>query len=176
MPEPDGANEGARATGVAMKIVRDWSRLRAQWRTLTALGLFIVGIMLVLLGWYGAAHTNIMTEQIPYLISGGLLGLGLIIVAGILSVQIAIERDNAEFRRSVVQALTNTASHTASPSGTAHPATPGPVSNGHVFVVPGGRSFHLPGCPIVEGKEGTEALMPAQAAVAGFAPCKLCGD
>src|SRR5438128_2494785 len=64
----------------------DWRAfVRTNARALVALGFFIAGIVLVLLGWYGAAYTNILTEQIPYLISGGLLGLGLIIVAGIMA-------------------------------------------------------------------------------------------
>jgi hypothetical protein len=39
---------------------------------LMALGLAVIGI-----GWYGTAHTGYVFEQIPYLVSGGLLGLGL---------------------------------------------------------------------------------------------------
>jgi hypothetical protein len=37
-----------------------------------------VGLLLVMLGWWGAAHTPNLYEQIPYVASGGFLGLGLI--------------------------------------------------------------------------------------------------
>ena len=37
-----------------------------------------LGLVVVLLGWYGASHTPNLFEQIPYLISGGLFGLGLV--------------------------------------------------------------------------------------------------
>ncbi|MFA5890484.1 MAG: hypothetical protein WDA27_05985 [Actinomycetota bacterium] len=158
-----------------MKITRYRQQLREQWRAITPIALFAAGVILVLLGWYGAAHTNIITEQIPYLISGGLLGLGLIIVAGILSVQTSIERDNSELRRVVIRALANAAAPNGStPDDT--PAAPRILTNGHVFVVPGGRSYHAPGCPITEGKDGTEAFVLAQAAAAGYTVCKLCGD
>jgi hypothetical protein len=43
-----------------------------------------IGIVLILVGWYGAAHTGHLYEQIDYLISGGLLGLGLIVIGGFL--------------------------------------------------------------------------------------------
>ena len=33
-----------------------------------------LGVCLVLVGWYGAAHSTLVEEQVPYLISGGILG------------------------------------------------------------------------------------------------------
>ena len=41
-----------------------------------------LGLMLILLGWYGASHTTLLFEQTPYLISGGILGLGLVVAGG----------------------------------------------------------------------------------------------
>jgi hypothetical protein len=38
------------------------------------------GLLVMLLGWYGASNTGYLFEQIPYLISGGLIGLGLVLV------------------------------------------------------------------------------------------------
>jgi hypothetical protein len=139
---------------------------------LVALALFITGIVLVILGWYGAAHTNIQTEQIPYLISGGLLGLGLIIVAGILLSGAAQERENADLRHEIVKAIA--AIRTGVPDRDFQASEVS--SNGHqVYVVPGGRSYHEAGCPILEGKEGVKELQPAQASASGYAACKLCG-
>ena len=51
----------------------DWRAfLRENARLLITFALLAAGVVFVILGWYGAAHTNILTEQIPYLISGGL--------------------------------------------------------------------------------------------------------
>ena len=41
-----------------------------------------LGAVLVLLAWWGASGTRDVTDQIPYLISGGLLGL-VLVVAGV---------------------------------------------------------------------------------------------
>lgn len=38
------------------------------------------GVVVVLLGWYGASHTSYSFEQLPYVISGGLLGLALVFI------------------------------------------------------------------------------------------------
>jgi Zn-dependent protease with chaperone function len=51
---------------------------------LPAAGLVIGGFGLMVLGWWGAAHTHRQIEQIPYLISGGLIGLGLVLLGGLL--------------------------------------------------------------------------------------------
>jgi hypothetical protein len=39
-----------------------------------------LGIAVVVLGWWGASNSGYEFEQIPYLISGGLLGLGLVFI------------------------------------------------------------------------------------------------
>jgi hypothetical protein len=39
--------------------------------------LMTTGLSIILLGWFGAARSTIVEEQIPYLISGGLLGVAL---------------------------------------------------------------------------------------------------
>lgn len=54
-------------------------------RWLLAAGAVLVplGAVAVLLGWYGTAHTTRVWQQVPYLVSGGLLGLGLMVVGGL---------------------------------------------------------------------------------------------
>jgi hypothetical protein len=142
------------------------SIVRTNARLLIVLGLLAAGVVFVMLGWYGAANTNIITEQIPYLISGGLLGLGLIIVAGIMAASASSEREMVRLRADIARM----ASASPATNGTAETYS----SNGHhVFAVTGGRSYHEPGCPILEGKDVRE-LQPAAAAGAGLAPCKLC--
>jgi hypothetical protein len=53
-------------------------------RFLLVLGgvLLPLGFVLIILGWTGAARSVDEWEQIPYLISGGLLGLALVVAGG----------------------------------------------------------------------------------------------
>jgi hypothetical protein len=46
--------------------------------------LFPLGLAFVMLGWWGAAHTGRLYAQIDYLISGGLLGLGISVAGGFM--------------------------------------------------------------------------------------------
>ena len=43
-----------------------------------------LGLVVIILGWYGAANTPYQYDQLSYLVSGGLLGLGLTFVGGFL--------------------------------------------------------------------------------------------
>lgn len=46
--------------------------------------LIVAGVALMIFGWYGSAHTFRQIEQIPYLVSGGLIGLALVFLGGLL--------------------------------------------------------------------------------------------
>ena len=144
--------------------------IRANARALGAVALLIVGIVFVILGWYGAAHTNIFTEQIPYLISGGLLGVALIVVAGFLASSASLERANDQLRRDFSRAM----SSMGTGAYTNGERSEGPA-DGRVFVVAGGKSYHEAGCPMVEGKDSS-AISLRKAIDSGYVTCKLCGD
>jgi hypothetical protein len=48
---------------------------------MNVLGALVIGLGIasVVLGWYGAAHSPYLYQEIPYLISGGLLGVALVV-------------------------------------------------------------------------------------------------
>lgn len=54
--------------------------LRANWDRALAVGLLVLGALALLVGWIGTSGTAIAAEQNPYIISGGLGGIALIIV------------------------------------------------------------------------------------------------
>src|SRR5687767_1150575 len=43
-----------------------------------------LGVVAIVLGWQGASHTPYAAEQMPYLISGGILGLAFVFAGGFL--------------------------------------------------------------------------------------------
>ena len=51
-----------------------------------------VGLVVVLVGWLGASGTDDFLDQIPFLISGGVLGLGLIIAGAALFLRYSLGR------------------------------------------------------------------------------------
>lgn len=54
--------------------------VRANADRVIAVGLVIIGTIAVILGWFGVSGTGLAAEQIPYLVSGGIGGLILVVV------------------------------------------------------------------------------------------------
>lgn len=54
--------------------------------------LLVAGLVVVVIGWNGAAGTNVVSDQIPYLISGGLLGIGLTVIGAALYLRFSLAR------------------------------------------------------------------------------------
>lgn len=69
------------------RLTRETSRLRSRRsvpvdRMFQRIGaaLLGVGILAIVAGWYGVAHTARAWRQTPYVVSGGLLGLALVFI------------------------------------------------------------------------------------------------
>src|SRR5947209_7373835 len=70
---------------------RTWAKLGGQ----LGLGCIGIGILIIALAWNGAAGIDFVSGQIPYLLSGGALGVALCIVGGVLIVVQNSRRDRA---------------------------------------------------------------------------------
>jgi hypothetical protein len=64
-----------------MEIVK---YLRVQWDRAGAVLALVLGVIVVFIGYLGTAHTEYIAKQIPYVISGGIVGLMLLTVAAVL--------------------------------------------------------------------------------------------
>jgi hypothetical protein len=58
--------------------------LRSQWDRSAAFALVVLGLLVLLLGYFGVSGTAYVSEQMPYIISGGIFGLCLIITGATL--------------------------------------------------------------------------------------------
>jgi hypothetical protein len=68
---------------------------------LLGIGYCIVGFFLIFLGWNGAASNDREPAQIPYVISGGIAGLGLVVLGAALIVAHSLRTDRIELRGSI---------------------------------------------------------------------------
>ena len=138
-----------------------------QIRFARILGLCFVAAGFVAIGfsWNGAAKVACVDCQVPYLLSGGAAGLGLIIV-GTMSVVIAqIRASQLAFQdqaRQINQAVVRVAS--LGQGG----------GNGHGQVVAGQSTYHRPECRLVQGKQGLERVNVEMAVMNGLSPCRVC--
>jgi len=72
--------------------VRRTSPSNEQRLLLAGVVLMPLGLGLVLVGYLGASGTTELSSQVPYLISGGLLGLGLTVVGAALFLRYSMGR------------------------------------------------------------------------------------
>lgn len=131
-----------------------------------------VGLVLISLGWYGVATNAWEFLQLPYLVSGGLLGLSLVVLgAGAyfaywqLQLLQEVRRQTGLLER-VERRLDSV------PWGRAvhgNPAAPGPEAPLLVATATGSL-MHLPSCPVVRGKD-THVVSPDGD---GLGWCKVC--
>lgn len=153
-----------------------WSRLGGQ----LGLGLSIVGFLLIFLGWNGAASYDDVPAQFPYLVSGGVAGLALVVLGAAFVVVDNQRRDRAEVQASLRElrdAVDRLAGATASIAGLG--------GNGHArkaeeleasgLVVAGTTTFHRPTCRLVEGKDELPLLTVPEAESRGLRGCRTCG-
>ncbi len=153
--------------------------LRLEERILMVLGGVIapLGLIVVLLGWWGAAHSPYVFEQLPYLISGGLLGVGMIFLGAFLYFTHWLTQLVKEHRTqsaAVLDALQRLQDHLTQQAAGAPAAANGThhAMTGEVLVATErGSMAHRPDCVVVAGKTGLRQVTEAD----GLTACKLCG-
>jgi hypothetical protein len=131
-------------------------------------GLAAVGLLAILIGYNGAAGQLTILGQVPYVISGGLVGLAFVVLgAAMLIVQNARE-DRARLESKLGEVIDALAA-----GGTGGPkvSSPADVSG---LVVAGTASYHVPGCRLVDGREETSLLTPAEAQSRDLKACRVC--
>jgi hypothetical protein len=159
-------------------------RLKALWMSLVGdgdrrvrmgriLGFVFITAGFVLMGfaWNGAASRNFIEGQFPYLISGGMMGLGLVITGATLLflATIRAERELMTDRFDEMVTLLgrnlNRLSISSNGAGTSG-------LNGQV--VAGANAFHRAECKVLQGKDGLATVTVEQAEAEGLSPCRVC--
>jgi hypothetical protein len=142
-----------------------------------AIGLLVIGI-----GWNGMAGGGgevngvpNLNAQLPWLISGGILGLALVVFGAAMIVVHNARNDRARLEAKldeVVQAMSRGAIATASPS--TYPVEPATVAKGARAFVAGASAYHDPGCRLVQGRDDVTYVSAADADEQNLKPCRVC--
>jgi len=126
-----------------------------------------IGFVAIFLGWNGAASFNFLPQQFPYLISGGLAGLALVVVGAALLVVDGARSDRAALQEAIAEL------RLAIEASGASAAAPVAAASGGEVVVLGASSFHRPDCRMVQGRD--MPLGSREEAVAdGKTACRIC--
>jgi hypothetical protein len=165
-----------------LRYARPVKKLRAAWQSLWVdvdrrvyvgrlLGELFVTAGFVVIGkaWDGAASINFTTGQFPYLLSGGFMGLGLI-VTGCTLLLLTTVRGEREVMTQKLDEVTKLLSR----SLTRMSASSNGLAGTGEQVVAGETTYHRPDCKILQGKTGLATLTIEQAAAEGLSACRVC--
>jgi hypothetical protein len=159
-PPPDPARRDL--ARLAWDVVQPW----AGWICVGA------GFLALAVGWYGVSGETVVEKQLPYLLSGGLAGIALVVFGSRLLLIEDLRRDSGRLdrlERMVAQLHSALLSRPDAPR-TAELTVPA----GGWAALPSGTSFHAPGCAMLAGKERAEPVDERAVADRGLVPCPLC--
>lgn len=135
-----------------------------RWFRVGSGALIGLGLLIIVLGWYGAAHTTRVWEQTPYLLSGGLLGTALVFAGGFgyfaqwLTRLTETGRQQVEALARIEQLLRDRESDSAAPAADT------------LVVTANGSMIHRADCSMVRGKDVSVVSGGTQ----GYRPCLMC--
>lgn len=170
----DPAHSRASRLAEGMRGLRTRANAQTLERALLIVGgvLMPLGVLFIILGWVGASRTPLTFEQNDYLISGGLLGVGLIIAGGFIyfaywqTVRIRESRhQTAELNASLhrIEALLEYVGAAA--------GTEAPTRRITFVATPTGSMFHRTDCPAVAGRDDLVTVDPDNT---GLRACRIC--
>jgi hypothetical protein len=178
------AKAAARKPGVTKRLSTTAAAVREQRVRLIQLALFAAGALLmplgivaIGLGWYGTAHSHYDYDQRTYLISGGIMGLGLTFVGGFLyfgAWLAKIANDQRDSSRQLSAALVLVAGLVSQQGARTGPGTgPGAVAiDGAEPVLAGdGTTVHRRDCPLIATRTD---LHPLTGRETGLTTCRVC--
>jgi hypothetical protein len=170
-------------------------------RALLILGgiLLPLGFVFILLGWNGASNTVNLFEQIPYAISGGMLGLAFVFAGGFcyfaywLTQLVYAARRDASDTRAILERIEELLASGAALQATAAEVAPlisrddttgakrrakplaataaTAATSAPYLATATGTMYHRPDCPAVAGRDGVREVSGQEN---GLVPCRIC--
>ena len=150
--------------------------MKLNWRQLggqSGIGLAVLGFLLLFLGWNGAASFDRVPAQMPYVISGGLVGLSVVVLAAALLIINAQRQDRAAMLNALAE-IREAVERLAMSAGAGAAGTDLSRALADGLVVAGPSSYHRPDCKLLAGRGVLPTVTVEAAQERGLAPCRAC--
>jgi hypothetical protein len=134
--------------------------------------LVAAGAVMIIVGYVGVANEVLVAKQLPYLISGGILGVAVVAV-GVMFIateQLRHDADRIDRLERLVDDLHRVL--------LTQPDAPAPVEAEPVLAalvaLPEGERYHTDRCRVVQGKPDVETVTTRTIRRRALTPCPLC--
>ena len=132
--------------------------------------LCLIGFGVIFFGWNGAASKNVVMAQFPYLISGGLAGLAIVVIGAAMLIVQSAREDRARIEAALDRLTLAVEAGGGGASRAATPAQSG--SGGYVLASP--TTYHRLECNLAEAREEAHAIGLEVAFARQLEPCRVC--
>lgn len=129
--------------------------------------LCLLGFVAIFFGWNGAASSNFVPAQFPYLLSGGIAGLAIVVIGAAMIVVQNQRADRARLEAALDRLTAATERQSGSDAG----------ANGHglsSYVIAGSSSYHRVDCSLPETRDEAHLVPLEDVRAAGLVPCRVC--
>jgi hypothetical protein len=162
--------------------------LRNGWAVLAGAILIPLGVVFILMAWYGAAHARVVQQQIPYMVSGSFAGLGCMVLGGFLFFGHWLYRmyDQADLQHEeqmkALQAIAAAIGGAGSASAftVSDGAVAGPrgdatrsAAAGALYATATGTAYHRADCAVI-AHHAEDLRVLGVGDTAGLSPCQIC--
>jgi hypothetical protein len=132
--------------------------------------LCLLGFLGIFFGWNGAASHNYVPAQFPYLISGGIAGLGIVVIGAAMLVVQNQRADRARLE-AVLTRLVATVEQQAASGGAGGGAADLGLGG---YVVAGAASYHRLDCVLPETRAEAHVVPLEDVRDSGLEACRVC--
>jgi len=149
------------------------------------------GLVAIFLGWFGVSGQALVAKQLPYLVSGGILGVALVSMGAFVLGTEDLRKDSGRLDRlermvnelhavllaradAPDRSLLEDLDLTTAGNGAAGARSPAGGDQGSLVALPEGQTYHRASCAMVTGKAQAAALTAPAARRRGLKPCRLC--
>ena len=134
-------------------------------------GLCLLGFIAIFFGWNGAASSNFVPAQFPYLISGGIAGLAIVVV-GAAMIIVQNQRIDRVRIEAALERLAVAAERQSGGALPGHQQSTAPGLGG--YVIAGHESYHRVDCSLPEARDEARLVPLEDVMGSGLAACRVC--
>ena len=153
-----------------------WTWVWSTVRPVVGWVLAALGALALFLGWYGVSGESLTAKQLPYLVSGGLTGIALVVVASAFLATEDVRRQLSQvddLRRKVDDLYALFVEDLAAPVVDPDPAASA-LPTDAVMALPVGTSYHRTTCNLVTGKSEAVTVDARAIRARKLRPCRIC--
>jgi hypothetical protein len=128
--------------------------------------LCLLGLLVIFFGWNGAASSNFVPAQFPYLLSGGIAGLAIVVVGAAMLIVQNQRADRVRLEAALERLVAATERQAAGSSVNG--------SGLQGYVVAGDSSYHRIDCQLPEARTEAHLVPLEEIPSSGLVPCRIC--